>query len=383
MALLCLDNAYNEKLPFRLLRDQYLVLLLDMGLPAETREVALFHENGGGFVKVSLPYCILHGIGKTVVVFQDSPESVIEVIAPHLSSLRAVVLGQNGLLAQDMIVIDPGLMRAACDPLSVLSHRSSYATKPGDVAVVTHCYNEGWMVKRWESHYGNAVGHQNLFIVDDGSEDGSTQSLHPMTNLIRIPRGDLDHDNMSQYCGYLQRFLLRRYKWVINTDCDEFLMSRGGLVADILALPDGIYRPEHAIMPVHRPDEEEPFRPAEPFSGQHRTFVRETDDFLKPMVASRPTTWSTGFHACAEPSRTMAGLWHVHLYAVDRDRRLSKDMTWGSMSQTVTDRLSCATVAGTEDKTASELKDKADTELKMLLKEREKVSPPDWLIGAL
>ena len=53
-------------------------------------------------------------------------------------------------------------------------------------AAVTFVYNESFNLPLWRRHYGAQLGTENLFIVDDGSDDGSTDGIlecHPPASI--------------------------------------------------------------------------------------------------------------------------------------------------------------------------------------------------------
>jgi hypothetical protein len=54
------------------------------------------------------------------------------------------------------------------------------------IAAVTMAYNEAVFLPVWRRHYGAAVGEHNLFVLDHGSNDGSTDRLGAV-NRVRVP----------------------------------------------------------------------------------------------------------------------------------------------------------------------------------------------------
>src|ERR1700712_6045729 len=57
--------------------------------------------------------------------------------------------------------------------------------EPLRIAAITFCRDEGRMLPLWIRYYGGQFGVENLFVVDDNSEDGSTDDL--ACNVLHIP----------------------------------------------------------------------------------------------------------------------------------------------------------------------------------------------------
>ncbi|WP_310962373.1 glycosyltransferase family 2 protein [Nocardioides terrisoli] len=92
------------------------------------------------------------------------------------------------------------------------------------VAVVTMVRDEGTVLPLWLSHYADQVGEDNLYIVDDSSEDGSTDDLP--CNVLRVPpvrEGKFESSRMRAVSG-LADGLLGLYDAVVFCDADEFLV---------------------------------------------------------------------------------------------------------------------------------------------------------------
>jgi hypothetical protein len=92
------------------------------------------------------------------------------------------------------------------------------------VAVVTMVYNEGVNLPIWVRHYKAHCPGATLFVIDHGSDDGSTHGL-PEVNLIPFPRTPFDDQTRAEIVTDFQHALLRLYDVVIYTDCDEMLVA--------------------------------------------------------------------------------------------------------------------------------------------------------------
>ncbi len=81
--------------------------------------------------------------------------------------------------------------------------------EPVRIAAITFCRDEGRMLPLWVRYYGGQLGLENLYVVDDNSEDGSTDDLP--CDVLHIPPirgGKFDSTRMAMV-GNLGRSLLR------------------------------------------------------------------------------------------------------------------------------------------------------------------------------
>jgi hypothetical protein len=106
------------------------------------------------------------------------------------------------------------------EPLRKIRDVESLAT--ATVAVFTMVYNEPRNLPLWTRYYGEQFGHENCWVLDHGSTDGSTDSLP--CHRARLPRDPMDSLRRAQRCSAFQHFLLRVYDTVIYVDSDEFLV---------------------------------------------------------------------------------------------------------------------------------------------------------------
>src|SRR6266436_8931522 len=100
------------------------------------------------------------------------------------------------------------------------------------VAVVTMAYNERHKLEIWLKHHADQVGAKNCFIIDHGSDDGSTALLYDKScgtyespNFIKLPRTAYDDQVRVDAIAGLSAFLLSYYDWVVFCDSDELLLA--------------------------------------------------------------------------------------------------------------------------------------------------------------
>lgn len=220
---------------------------------------------------------------------------------------------------------------------------SAPGAQPELLAAFTHAFDDNDMLRLWERHHAQLVGHQHLYVLDHGSAASPAQVLHPKTNVVRLPRGATDHADIARFCGNFQRFLLSQYRWVLHTDADELLVDAAGNAALLARLAGdaegGIRAPGQAFDILQDLRTEGPLRPCEPL-GPQRGFMLPNPLYKKPLLASEPASWLQGFHQVYEEQRVRedTGLWLLHLQSADFGLLLQKNQKWNAIRQSEADR---------------------------------------------
>lgn len=205
------------------------------------------------------------------------------------------------------------------------------------LAVFTNVFNEGPMLQAWQAHYAKYLDLVDLYVIDDGSTDGSLGLLSRDTKIISIPKGEFDGWGMANFCSAFQRFLLTKYEWVCHVDCDELLIAKDDFGSDAFLKrlhPGRIYKADEALLVVQEREGEAEFDFSlrSPITAQRKRFGQEIRGFLKPVLASIPVTWGPGYHYCLEPSEPLQDFWLLHLKYVDFKRLCYRYHQWSSMS---------------------------------------------------
>nr|WP_321983018.1 glycosyltransferase family 2 protein [uncultured Lichenicoccus sp.] len=167
------------------------------------------------------------------------------------------------------------------------------------LAIVTMVYNEADFLPVWIRHYAAQAGSARCYVVDHGSDDGSTDAerLPPELNLLRIPRSPQDDDRRS---GFISRFcasLLTWYESVVYVDVDELLVADPTLHASLIEFAAQLSR--DAVVTaigldvVHRPDDEPGLDWRRPVSRQRR-WLRFSSSMCKPVLIRRAVAWAPG-----------------------------------------------------------------------------------------
>ncbi|AQU87656.1 hypothetical protein B0W47_09425 [Komagataeibacter nataicola] len=192
-------------------------------------------------------------------------------------------------------------------------------------AIITMVYNENYFLPLWCAYYGRQVGMDNLYVIDHGSTDGSTDALP--CNRLRIPRDCFDDGQRAAMISRLHASLLSFFDVVIYVDCDEFLVPRTDLFA---SLPD--YLEKHRNHSVIRAVGVDVFpeRPNMPAVNTSRPLLEQRSfGFInpwesKPVISYVPISWAPGFHECDQPSYLDLDLWLFHMKNMDLDISLKR-----------------------------------------------------------
>lgn len=208
------------------------------------------------------------------------------------------------------------------------------------LAAVTMVYNEPDYMALWCRHYGAQVGLGNCFVIDHGSDDGTTDDLGD-ANVIRIPRSPKDNDLRARLVSETCAELLGRYDAVIHVDVDELLVADPRYHRNLADCARSMTGPVmHAIgLELWHLEQEEPaIDISRPVSLQ-RGWSWFNSALCKPVMIREPVVWAPGFHSATAPEA--AGplafdhlfLFHLRYFDVARGlARLARTraMAWAS-----------------------------------------------------
>ncbi len=191
------------------------------------------------------------------------------------------------------------------------------------VAALTMVRDEAALLPLWCRHYLRQVGAGNLFVLDQGSQDGGTHGIP--AHVTPVPDAPLDEGWRATCVTEVVRELLSRYDWVIHSDADELMLAdprHFSTLADY-----ALAEPAPAARAIgldlhHIPGEERPFDPALPLGAQRR-WVRFAASMCKPALVREAVRWTPGFHA-SEPPGQFGALYCVHLRYVDLGMGLAR-----------------------------------------------------------
>lgn len=157
------------------------------------------------------------------------------------------------------------------------------------IAAITMVFNEQVFLPIWLHHYGRQLGENNLFVIDDGSNDDST-NLSPIVNLVRKRRGALDEDDRARLISFFHEELLRFYDVVLYTDVDELLVvdpSAGLSLGELLAQLSVPCLSAIGFNVIHDAVKESDINVNVPLFRQRRLLQFDAE-YCKPLISRRP-----------------------------------------------------------------------------------------------
>lgn len=186
------------------------------------------------------------------------------------------------------------------------------------LAALTMVFNERHFLPIWIHHYGAVVGPENLFVVDDGSDDGSTTGLGPV-KVMRGKKSLLDEVERAKKISEIQAELLTRYDAVIVSDVDELIVvdpAAGTTLADYIAARVETSVTAMGLNVQFSAHFEAPLRRGMPLFRQRR-YAQFDWGYCKTLISRVPVQWRAGFHTSSAPVDIREHLLLFHLRSVD------------------------------------------------------------------
>jgi hypothetical protein len=187
------------------------------------------------------------------------------------------------------------------------------------IAVITMVFNERVFLPIWVNHYGPKLGYENLFVIDDGSDDGSTSEDSRIINLIKKNRTPLDEEDRAKLLSCFHSELLDYYDLVIYTDVDEIIVVDpilGLSLNEYLSADNYEYKNVIGLNVIHRIEKEAQIDFDKPLFEQ-RKFIRFNLGYCKPLISKIPINWAAGFHWSQHKPQYDINLFLFHLRAMD------------------------------------------------------------------
>ncbi len=165
------------------------------------------------------------------------------------------------------------------------------------ICAITMVHNEAFFLPRWIAYYGGQLGRENLYVLDHGSTDGSTDDVGG-ANRMRLPRPEVDQQQRQTLVMDMVRGMLQFFDVVIYADCDDLLIPDPAKYDGLADYCARTQRPATYAIGVNVQqlvDVEPPLDRSAPILGQRR-FCRLHLRMCKPLVTRVPIRWINGYH---------------------------------------------------------------------------------------
>jgi hypothetical protein len=193
------------------------------------------------------------------------------------------------------------------------------------IAALTMVFNERHFLPIWIHHYGSALGRENLYVVDDGSDDGSTTGLGQV-KVLRGKKSILDESERVAKIAAIQAELLTQYDAVVVSDVDELLVVDPALGKDFAEYIDT--RIDTVATAAGLNVQFSMFSEKPLVAGRslflQRQYVQFDWGYCKTLVSRIPLQWTPGFHGPNVPISLRPDLFLFHLRSVDPDISLGR-----------------------------------------------------------
>jgi hypothetical protein len=182
-------------------------------------------------------------------------------------------------------------------------------------AVFTLQKNENFHLPLWIKYYEQYFDHEDMYVVDHDSTESETLAtlaiFQEMDGNVRHLKHDLtfDHAWLVNTVHTIQNELLIHYKYVLFTDCDEWVMPANGDLEQFI---------NNATEDVYR------------CTGYE---IIEDDMYRWPLydktlLAKVPVTWVYGYHFAQPNVEPDPGLFLYHLHRLDFKEAWKKTQRW-------------------------------------------------------
>lgn len=189
------------------------------------------------------------------------------------------------------------------------------------LAAVTMVYNEKVFLPLWLRYYGASCGPENLYVLDHGSNDGSTEAhASEGWNRIRLPRTEFDDLARGALIGNFVNGLLEFYETVIFSDADELIVPDPAQYEGLARYCAQLTRPcafPVALDLVQIDGVEAPLDLSRGILRQRR-YGRFASTYCEPLLVRAPIRWGAGFHRSNYKPELDANLTLFHLKRMDR-----------------------------------------------------------------
>jgi tetratricopeptide (TPR) repeat protein len=259
----------------------------------------------------------------TVLLRLGRHEAAIEAfrkaidLLPDGGTRQASIDGLQKALAASGLPPEPIAPKSLANP--------SISTRPFLMAALTNVYNETFNLPIWLNYYGRQVGIENCIILDNGSDDGSTDNLGG-ANRVPMPRREKYNEAHSmQMVNNMANNPLNCYDAVTYSGRDEIVVADPAKHANLTEYAATLTtRGVYSIGPKLRQDvtREGPVDMGRPILCQ-RSLAKFASATCKPLIHRKPVSWTGGLHGC-DLAPVFGDAYLFHLRHIDLGQALDR-----------------------------------------------------------
>jgi hypothetical protein len=195
-------------------------------------------------------------------------------------------------------------------------------------AVFTIVKNEKYFLPIWLKYYGQFFDKKDIYVIDNGSTDGSTKDIDVQCIWTPSPF-DFNVKFLLDVATAFQKNLLEKYDSVLFAEADEIIVPKKPGRFD-LHLKDTPVARCLGYEVVHAVGIEPAIKWDKPLLRQ-RQYWEMKNNFCKPLLSKIPLNWEVGFHDCSPPVPVDKTLTLIHLRRIDYEhskQRLTQRRMW-------------------------------------------------------
>ena len=199
------------------------------------------------------------------------------------------------------------------------------------IAAITMARNDEFFLSRWVEYYGRELGHENLYMILDGTDQNAPKNSKG-ANIIKLPHTDMSRAAGDKYrigkISDLAQDLFKKYDIVIGCDSDEFLIVDPKIKKSLAAYLSNLkYKTTVSGLGLdvgQNMNTEKKLDRKKTMLGQ-RSHALLSTRYTKPVVLFRPARWGSGFHSVHNHTFHIdKNLYLLHFGAVDMEMLIHK-----------------------------------------------------------
>ena len=191
------------------------------------------------------------------------------------------------------------------------------------LAIFTIVRNEQYLLPIWLKHYRNIVDCKDIWILDNGSTDGSTKCL-PCNVIVKESSTSFNATWLLATVKDFQSKLLDWYDYVIFSEVDELIFHRKNELFKYIKYSDKNIIRCNGYEIVHQINIEKPIDLEKPIFKQRSKWYNSLQ-FCKPLISRVPIAWRIGFHHNNSGLKIDPNVVLVHLHKLDYDLAVKRN----------------------------------------------------------